>query len=89
MRVRHVERDDDGARLVHVVTDDEAASACPVGGVFSTSIRQRRTTRPRDLPYGEQLLVVRWHKVQFACRSGGVRGRRSPSRSRRSLPVRA
>ena len=69
VRVRHVERDeDDGTRLVHVVTDDQAAAACPKCGVFSTSVRQRRTTRPRDLPYGEQRLVVRWHKVQYACR---------------------
>jgi len=36
--------------------------------VLSSSVRQRRTTRPRDVPYGEQLLVVRWHKVQFSCR---------------------
>ena len=69
VRVRHVERDeDDGTRLVHVVTDDQAAAACPKCGVFSTSVRQRRTTRPRDLPYGEQRLLVRWHKVQYACR---------------------
>ena len=68
VRVRHVKRDDAGARVVHVVTDDGAAAACPKCGVFSTSVRQRRTTRPRDLPYGEEQLVVRWHKVQYACR---------------------
>jgi transposase len=68
VRVRHVERGDDGGRLVHVVTDDGAAAACPVCGVFSTSVRQRRTTSPRDLPYGQEPLVVRWHKVQYACR---------------------
>jgi transposase len=68
VRVRHVERNDDDGRVVHVVTDDEAAAACPQCGVFSSSIRQRRTTRPRDLPYGEEQLVVRWHKVQYACR---------------------
>jgi len=50
-----------------VVTDDETAAACPGCGVFSTSVRQRRTTRPRDLPYGESALMVRWHKVQYAC----------------------
>ena len=68
VRVRHVERGDQGARVVHVVTDDEAAAACPKCGVFSSSVRQCRTTRPRDLPYGEEHLVVRWHKVQYACR---------------------
>jgi hypothetical protein len=36
-------------RVVHVLTDDEAAAACPVCGVLSTTVRQRRTTRPRDL----------------------------------------
>jgi transposase len=56
VRVRDVERDGDGARVVHVVTDDEAAAACPQCGVFSSSVRQRRTTRPRDLRYGEQQL---------------------------------
>ena len=59
---------EDGVRVVHVVTDDESAATCPVCGVLSNSVRQRRTTRPRDVPYGKQLLVVRWHKVQYACR---------------------
>jgi len=67
VRGREVERVDDGRRVVHVVTDDETAAACPQCGVFSSSVRQRRTTRPRDLPYGESPLVVRWHKVQYAC----------------------
>ena len=31
-------------------------------------MRQRRRTQPRDLPYGEERLRVRWHKVQYACR---------------------
>jgi transposase len=67
VRVRDVERVDDGTRLVHVVTDDETAAFCPECGVRSSAVRQRRTTRPRDLPYGEQPLLVRWHKVQYAC----------------------
>jgi transposase len=68
LRVGEVERDASGARVVHVVTADASAAACPQCGTFSTSIRQRRTTRPRDLPYGEQPLAVAWHKVQYACR---------------------
>ena len=69
VRVRFVEREeDDGGRIVHVVTDDQAAAACPMCGVLSSAVRQSRTTRPRDLPYGEQRLVGRWHKVQHACR---------------------
>ena len=67
VRVRKVVRAADGARVVHVVTDDETAAACPVCGVLSTSVKQRRTTRPRDVPYGEEPLVVRWHKVQYIC----------------------
>ncbi len=58
----------DGGRVVHVLTDDPSEGACPVCGVLSTSVRQRRTTRPRDLPYGEEALVVRWHKTQWTCR---------------------
>ena len=42
VRIREVVRAADGARVVHVVTDDEAAAACPVCGVVSTSVRQRR-----------------------------------------------
>ena len=67
VRVQKVVRAADGARVVHVVTDDETAAACPACGVVSTSVRQRRVTRPRDVPYGEAPLAVRWHKVQYAC----------------------
>jgi len=56
------------ARLVHVVTTDPAAAFCLACGVVSSSVRQRRTTSPRDVPYGDQRLAVRWHKVQYACR---------------------
>jgi hypothetical protein len=66
--VREVPRVDDGARIVRVVTDDPAAAACPHCGVISTTVRQRRTTRPRDLPYGDAPVRIRWHKVQYACR---------------------
>jgi transposase len=66
--VTRVERDGEGVRTVHLRTDDEGAAACPECGVFSTSVRQRRSTRPRDLRYGEAPLHVRWHKRQFACR---------------------
>jgi len=56
------------ARLVHVVTTDPTAAFCPACGVVSSSVRQRRTTSPRDVPYGEERLAVRWHKVQYTCR---------------------
>ncbi len=64
------------ARLVQVVTTDPTAAFCPACGVVSSSVRQRRTTSPRDVPYGEQRLAVRWHKVQYACR-----GRRCPRKA--------
>ncbi len=70
--VDRVERstDDDGAaaRLVHVITTASSAAGCPQCGVVSTSVRQYRTTRPRDLPYGEEPLEVRWRKRQYRCR---------------------
>lgn len=54
-------------RLVHVVTTERSAAACPECGVFSASVRQYRTTRPRDVPYGEEPLAVRWRKRQYRC----------------------
>lgn len=64
--VRDVERVD-GGRVVHVVTNDVGASACPDCGVFSTTIRQHRVTRPKDVGYGEEPLAVAWRKAQYAC----------------------
>jgi transposase len=54
-------------RLVHMVTTERSAAACPKCGVFSTSVRQYRTTRPRDVPYGPEPLAVRWRKRQYRC----------------------
>jgi transposase len=54
--VDHVERISGGhggaGRLVHIVTTVSSAAGCPQCGVISTSVKQYRTTRPRDLPYG-------------------------------------
>ena len=61
--------DGEPVRLVHVVTAASAARrAARQCGVISTSVKQYRTTRPRDLPYGEEPLAVRWHKRQYRCR---------------------
>lgn len=68
VRVREVARHAELGRVLHVLTDDEAAAACPVCGVLPSTVLQRRTTRPRDVPQGEERLVVRWHKRQFTCR---------------------
>jgi transposase len=65
--VRGVEVEEDGTRVVHAITADETAAACPSCGVFSTSLKQNRTTRPKDVPYGEAPLAVRWHKRRLRC----------------------
>ena len=69
--VQRVERvqDEHGdvVRLVHVVTTASSAAGCPQCGVVSTSVKQYRTTRPLDLPYGEEPLGVRWRKRQYRC----------------------
>ncbi len=88
VRVRNVVRADDGTRVVHVVTDDETAAACPACGVLSTSVRQRRTTSPRDLLYGEEPLRVRWRKIQYRC-AESVCGRRAFTEQISEIPARA
>ena len=78
----------DGGRLVHVETADVTAAACPECGVFSTSVKQYRVTRPRDLPYGETPLRVRWHKRQYRCLEPAC-ARRAFTESIAELPPRA
>jgi len=68
VRVARVERGEKDARVVHVVTAEEEAAACPQCGVFSTSVKEYPTTRPRDLPYGERPIRVVWRKVRWRCR---------------------
>ena len=60
--------EDDGARVVEVVTDEETAAACPECGVLSTSVKERATTRPRDVPYGVAPIRLVWHKTRWRCR---------------------
>lgn len=67
LAVDRVEVDAAGGRVVHVVTSDAAASACPSCGVFSSSAKGRVTTRPRDIPYGTRLLRLVWHKRRWRC----------------------
>ena len=68
VRVERVEQRADGTRVVHVVTADEAAAACPGCGVVSTSPKEYPTTTPRDIPYGHDDIVVRWRKTRWRCR---------------------
>jgi len=66
-RVERVSDDGRSVRLVHLTTVAGSAAGCPACGVISTSVKQYRTTRPRDLPYGDEPLAVRWHKRQYRC----------------------
>src|SRR5512132_2238880 len=68
LAVARVERDEDGGRVAHVVTDDESASACPSCGVFSSSVKGHAVTRPRDLPYGQSPVRLVWRKRRWRCR---------------------
>jgi transposase len=68
VRVEHVERRADGTRVVHVATADETAAACPSCGVLSTSVKARVITSPRDIPYGQGRIVLRWTKTRWRCR---------------------
>lgn len=90
--VQRVERDTDEhgkpIRLVHVVTTASSAAGCPQCGVVSTSVKQRRTTRPGDLAYGEEPLVVRWRKRQYRCREQAC-PRKAFTESTAEIPARA
>ena len=68
VRVERVERCADGTRVVHVVTTEETAAACPSCGVLSTSVKARVITSPKDIPYGLGRILVRWHKTRWRCR---------------------
>jgi transposase len=69
VRVQRVDLDEYGGRVVHVETaEDASAPGCPTCGVVSTSVKGLVITAPRDLPYGEVGLAVRWHKTRWRCR---------------------
>lgn len=67
LRVVNVTRRDDGTRIVDAVTDDDIAGACPGCGVFSTSRKQQTTTTPKDIPYGDDRIIVHWNKTRWRC----------------------
>lgn len=68
VRVERVERLPDGTRVVHAVTAEPTAAACPSCGVFSTSVKGRVITSPRDIPYGEKRIILQWNKARWRCR---------------------
>jgi transposase len=67
LAVREVLEHAGGGRVVHVVTDALAASACPSCGVLSTSPKGRVVSRPRDIGYGTAPLRLVWHKRRWRC----------------------
>ncbi|WP_460826450.1 transposase family protein [Nostocoides australiense] len=76
------------AGSVDVVTDEESAAACPECGVFSTSVKERATTRPRDVPYGSAPIRLVWHKTRWRCREETCSRGSFTECSRRCLHVR-
>ena len=52
----------------HAVTGSKTAAACPSCGVFSTAVKGQVSTSPRDIPYGENRIIVRWNKTRWRCR---------------------
>jgi hypothetical protein len=36
--------------------------------VFSTAVKAQVSTSPRDIPYGENRIIVRWNKTRWRCR---------------------
>jgi transposase len=87
-RVERVSDPGGPVRLVHLATVARSAAGCPACGVMSTSVKQYRTTRPRDLPYGEERLEVRWRKRQYRCREQAC-PRKAFTESVTELPPRA
>lgn len=67
MSVVHVADDGDGGSVVHVVTADESARACPCCGAFSRRLKDYRITQPRHLPYGGRSVAIRWRKARWYC----------------------
>jgi transposase len=88
VEVKRVDRLADGTRVVHVVTAEMAAAACPGCGVVSTSVKARVATSPKDIPYGEGRIIVRWNKTRWRCREEYC-GRGSFTESIAQVPARA
>ena len=88
LAVEQVELDGEGTRVVHVVTDDEAAAGCPSCGVLSTSVKGHAVTRPRDVPYGPDPVHLVWHKRRWRCMEAAC-PRGSFTESLPTVPARA
>jgi transposase len=67
--VQRVGLDDDGVRVVDVITDGRWAGLCPACGQRSMSVKGHAVTTPKDLPYGPAAVKVVWHKTRWRCRA--------------------
>ena len=68
LAVERIESDTFGGWVVHLVTADETASACPSCGVLSVSLTGQVCTRARDIRYGTRVLRLIWHKRRWRCK---------------------
>lgn len=57
-----------GGPVVHAVTADDVVPGCPRCGVVSTARKGRVVTFPRDVPYGDRVVRLVWHKRRWRCR---------------------
>jgi transposase len=75
LEVCAVVRRADRTRVVEVITVDPNASRCPDCGMSSASVKERTTTSPRDIRYGDDPIVLRWNKTRYRCRNDTNAGR--------------
>jgi transposase len=76
----------DGFRVVHLITA-EGLAVCPSCRAPSSSVKQRVTTRPRDVAWPTPTRLV-WHKRRWRCQAPGC-GRGSFTEVISQLPTRA
>ncbi|MDF3282972.1 ISL3 family transposase [Gordonia sp. N1V] len=67
LEVRAVSRQVDRVRVVDVVTGDPEAARCPDCRVVSTSVKDHAVTRPRDIRYEDDPILLRWNKTRYRC----------------------
>ncbi len=67
LEVTGVVKQVDRVRVVDVVTADPEASLCPDCRVVSRSVKDRTVTRPRDIRYGDDPILLQWNKTRYRC----------------------
>ena len=67
LEVTAVTRGTDRSRVVDVVTADRRAAHCPQCKVASSSVKGHAVTRPRDIRYGDDPIMLRWTKTRYYC----------------------